>query len=129
MATERQIKANRQNSKRSTGPTTAVGKKKSSRNAFRHGLSRPTLEPLGDAPGSAALLAQLKHCPCPDVIELIQAKMELLRIGTVRYAAYARLLENPGAVAFKDIARIDRYARAVFARQRRLLRSTKVTLD
>ena len=39
MATQKQIAANRANSKRSTGPKTAAGKLRSSRNAFRHGLS------------------------------------------------------------------------------------------
>ena len=39
MATERQIRANRANAQRSTGPRTAAGKLKSSRNAYRHGLS------------------------------------------------------------------------------------------
>lgn len=39
MATEKQIAANRANAKRSTGPKTAVGKSRSRRNAFRHGLS------------------------------------------------------------------------------------------
>ena len=41
MATERQIAANRANALRSTGPKTAAGKSKSSRNAYRHGLSGP----------------------------------------------------------------------------------------
>ncbi len=40
MATEKQIAANRTNAKRSTGPKTAAGRAKSSRNAYRHGLSR-----------------------------------------------------------------------------------------
>jgi hypothetical protein len=44
MATERQIAANRANAKKSTGPKTAAGKIRSSRNAFRHGLSRPMPE-------------------------------------------------------------------------------------
>ncbi len=39
MASEKQIAANRANAKRSTGPKTAVGKSRSRRNAFRHGLS------------------------------------------------------------------------------------------
>ena len=39
MATEKQIAANRANAKRSTGPKTAAGRAKSSRNAYRHGLS------------------------------------------------------------------------------------------
>jgi hypothetical protein len=41
MTTARQIAANRRNAQRSTGPRTAPGKSTSSRNALRHGLSRP----------------------------------------------------------------------------------------
>ena len=41
MATERQILANRRNAQKSTGPTTVSGKKRSSKNAYRHGLSLP----------------------------------------------------------------------------------------
>ena len=39
MASDRQIAANRRNAKRSSGPKTAAGKKRVSRNASRHGLS------------------------------------------------------------------------------------------
>jgi hypothetical protein len=39
MATERQIAANRRNAKKSTGPKSLSGRKWSSRNALRHGLS------------------------------------------------------------------------------------------
>ena len=38
MATEAQIKANRQNAKKSTGPRTARGKRRAGQNALRHGL-------------------------------------------------------------------------------------------
>jgi len=41
MATAKQVAANRRNAQRSTGPRTAAGKSTSSRNALRHGLSRP----------------------------------------------------------------------------------------
>ena len=41
MATDKQIAANRANAQKSTGPKTAPGRWKSSRNAFRHGLSLP----------------------------------------------------------------------------------------
>jgi hypothetical protein len=37
MATEKQIRANRANAKKSTGPRTSAGKEKSARNGFRHG--------------------------------------------------------------------------------------------
>jgi hypothetical protein len=41
VASKRQILANRRNAKKSTGPKTALGKKRSSKNAYRHGLSLP----------------------------------------------------------------------------------------
>lgn len=39
MATERQIAANRRNARKSTGPRSSATKKRTSRNAYRHGLS------------------------------------------------------------------------------------------
>ena len=41
MASERQRAANRANARKSTGPKSAAGKYRASRNAFRHGLSVP----------------------------------------------------------------------------------------
>jgi hypothetical protein len=43
MATEKQIAANRQNAKCSTGPRTDQGKRRSRRNALRHGLMAQTV--------------------------------------------------------------------------------------
>ncbi|MCC7305921.1 MAG: hypothetical protein IT558_06675 [Alphaproteobacteria bacterium] len=42
MATDKQIRANQQNAKKSTGPTTPDGKRKSSRNALTHGFTAET---------------------------------------------------------------------------------------
>ena len=39
MVSRKQLEANRRNSQRSTGPRTAVGKRRSSMNALKHGLS------------------------------------------------------------------------------------------
>ena len=41
MASEKQIAANRRNATKSTGPRSSAGKKRASRNAYRHGLSLP----------------------------------------------------------------------------------------
>jgi hypothetical protein len=43
MTSMRQIEANRRNALRSTGPTTEEGKRRSRRNALRHGLSAETV--------------------------------------------------------------------------------------
>ena len=43
MATEKQIAANRQNAEKSTGPRTEYGKRRSRRNAMRHGLAAETV--------------------------------------------------------------------------------------
>jgi hypothetical protein len=39
MASERQIAANRRNARKSTGPRSGAGRKRASRNAYRHGLT------------------------------------------------------------------------------------------
>ena len=43
MASDKQLAANRANAKLSTGPTTEAGKKRSRRNALKHGLLSTTL--------------------------------------------------------------------------------------
>jgi hypothetical protein len=58
MATAKQVVANRANAARSTGPRTAAGRTKSSRNAFRHGLSLPLGLPTAS---EISRLAQ-NHC-------------------------------------------------------------------
>lgn len=53
MATQRQIEANRENARKSTGPRTEAGKAASSANALRHGLTAELLVLLTDEDGDA----------------------------------------------------------------------------
>lgn len=50
MATSRQIAANRLNARRSTGPRTFAGKRRSRRNALRHGLTAETVIDVFERP-------------------------------------------------------------------------------
>ena len=52
MATEKQVAANRQNAHNSTGPRTEAGKRRSRRNALRHGLTAETVVELHEDAGA-----------------------------------------------------------------------------
>ena len=56
---EKQIAANRQNAKKSTGPRTISGKQRASRNSFRHGLS---LTPVHDPQDEEAIREFVSAC-------------------------------------------------------------------
>ena len=58
MATEKQLRANRENAKKSTGPKTSGGRARSSRNALSHGLSLPLTLDAGAA-AKAGLIRQM----------------------------------------------------------------------
>lgn len=126
MASERQIEANRKNARRSTGPKTAAGKAKSSRNAFRHGLSRPApaneaaLEKIGET-----ILLELGKALCVDLTELVSAKLELHRIRSTRAHMLAALLRDIDPKAVDGLRGLLRYERAAFARQKRLLKESR----
>src|SRR5215467_3189152 len=61
MATEKQIIANQQNARHSTGPRTESGKRRSRRNAVRHGLTAETvIDSLEDAADYSAFERAIK---------------------------------------------------------------------
>jgi hypothetical protein len=84
MASERQIAANRHNARKSTGPRSGAGKKRASRNSYRHGLTL-------NITSTAAFAKQLdklarKIAGNTDAItlerarEIAQAELELARV-------------------------------------------------
>lgn len=87
MASERQIVANRQNGRRSRGPKSSAGKRHSSANAVRHGLSRK-IGAQGDPETEA--LAHLLVVENADEEKLeharsvVRAHFDLLRIREVK---------------------------------------------
>jgi hypothetical protein len=82
MATEKQLAANRQNAKSSTGPRTEAGKRRSRRNAIRHGLTAQTvIEVYEDATEYRALQRAVSEDYRPRTnfeIELVARLVSLL---------------------------------------------------
>jgi hypothetical protein len=125
MASEKQIAANRANAKRSTGPKTVAGKRASSRNSFRHGLSAPLqLDPVMSAKVEAIAHALAGEQADQDLLtsaaDFARAQLELLRIR----AARTELAENigPNCISMQELCRIaalDRYERYYFTKRRR----------
>ena len=89
MPTERQIRANRANAQRSTGPRTGAGKLKSSRNAYRHGLSGAMPFDLPSAAKVNLIARELagEHATedrLASATDFASAQTELLRIRAIR---------------------------------------------
>lgn len=103
MASERQIAANQRNAKKSTGPKSDPGKKRSGKNAYRHGLSVPMSTVASGAQlkdlarqfagnsADARILAQAERAA--------DAQLDLERIRRVQTAMIERalMLDAPGA--------------------------------
>ena len=129
MSSEKQLRANRENARRSTGPKTAEGRLKSSRNALRHGLSLPvTADPT--AAKKAGQIAQLLAPERADDMQLVlsvemaQALAQLLRVAVVRRKLLAGLdLGSLNLNQVRRLAALDRYEREALVRRGRAARN------
>lgn len=126
MSSTAQILANRDNSRKSTGPTTGSGKLASSKNAISHGLSStgdPVL-PHEDRRQFDALLDRYKLDFSPAngheeflVITMVSARWRLERAGRIENSIYTEMFDSPeGAMAQTMMSkqgdalfRLDRY--------------------
>src|SRR5689334_19333212 len=100
MTNARQLKANRLNAQASTGPKTRQGKRRSSKNARRHGLSLSVLsDPLlsqeaeqlaQQIAGEGARPALLEAARC-----VAEAQIDLARIRKARHDLVVRKLQDP----------------------------------
>ena len=97
MATEKQIAANRQNAGRSSGPRSGEGRRRSSQNAYRHGLSAGVnahVESIKDIEALASKIAGNST----DVVVLecartmAQAEFDLARIRRLKVALVSRVM-------------------------------------
>lgn len=123
MATEKQLAANRANAKRSTGPKTAAGKRHSSGNAFRHGLSGPLPD---DVLTMAAIDAVARVVGADERLEAIafaRSQVELRRIRAVRTGLLQALVpDDLDPHELRRLAALDRYERLAQTKSRRAKR-------
>jgi hypothetical protein len=126
MASEKQVAANRANAMRSTGPKTAAGKLKASRNAFRHGLSGPpTCDSVTAAKMDAIARALAGEKTTEDRVtsaaDFARAQLELLQIRSIRTERLAKIDPNNYSVGeLRRLAALDRYERYALTKRRRV---------
>jgi hypothetical protein len=124
MATEKQLKANRENAKRSTGPKTLAGRLKSSRNALRHGLSIPATDHVAGTQTYEFLkllipetASQFQHLA---VFEVARAQAQLQRVVAVRKDLLKKLnMQSPSCEQVRRLAALERYERQAHRERRR----------
>jgi len=126
MASQKQIAANRANAQRSTGPKTAVGKMRSSRNSFRHGLSGPLPFDLASWSKVDAIARALKAedagaTASSGAVEFATAHVQLLRIRAIRAEMLLRVVDLDSATEgpLQRVVALDRYERYADTRRRR----------
>jgi hypothetical protein len=129
MASEKQIAANRANAKKSTGPKTAVGKLKSSQNAYRHGLSSPLrLDSAATSAKAASLVRVLvgegaNEIRLKSAKEFAHAQLELERIRKTQEELTATFYVDQAEVrTLRRMASLDRYERYALTKRRQALR-------
>jgi hypothetical protein len=124
MATEGQIAANRANAKRSTGPKTKRGRRASSNNALKHGLSCPP--PRDEAISTVVddLTRTLVDDGASDerhvaARRVAQVQMELSRVRMVRALLMASLdFERCDCSELRRLIVLGRYERIARAKRR-----------
>jgi hypothetical protein len=108
MITERQRLARRANARASTGPQTALGKARASRNACKHGLAVPIASDRRASRQMAFLVEKLAG-RAPGVHELIErfveAQLDLNRIRHARHELVAAAFNNPNFRSRKSAMR------------------------
>jgi histone H3/H4 len=95
MASERQIAANRRNARKGTGPRSGAGRKRASRNAYRHGLTLSIASTKEYAKQLETLVRKIAG-DTKDAVKLerartiAQADLELARVRRVKVALIER---------------------------------------
>lgn len=127
LASKRQIEPIGQTQRKSTGPQTSAGKAASSRNAYRHGLSR-----WDEAAGSAsarfdtALAEELSGLSMEVALQdLAQARKRQDRLRALRLHLIMAVIEGADRRQIRELSGLERYEKAAVSRQRRGLKRVR----
>jgi hypothetical protein len=121
MASERQIAANRRNARNSTGPRSGAGKKRASRNAYRHGLTLSIASTAAFAKQLDKLVREIAGDSKDAIMlerarEIAQAELDLARVRRAKVALIERActfgeLEPPQVLS--SVTQIIRFVNAL----------------
>jgi len=115
VASDRQVAANRRNARSSSGPRSASGKKRASKNAFRHGLTKPYSSAEFDR--EVETLARQIAGDTEDRIifafarDAVEAVLELARVRRAKIA----LIERATALGRFDVSKVFQSPKDEFA--------------
>jgi len=121
-----QIAANRRNATGSTGPITAQGKARASRNSQRHGLSVPIYRASAIAADIGEFALQLvgddaSRAQIDLATAAAEAQLELVRIRHQKQLLLEVLMSSVSSPNMQAIRRLDRYERRAKSRRKRAL--------
>jgi hypothetical protein len=133
MPSDKQVAANRNNAKKSTGPRSTAGRETSRRNALRYGLATsiradPVLH--HDVEKLAMLLSPSENSRsiCENARVAAEAQFDLQRIRRIRAVLFETLYFGKPAASDRlakltnELAKLERYERRAFSRRKSALR-------
>jgi hypothetical protein len=133
MTSDRQFAANRRNAKKSTGPVSVSGKRRSRENALRHGLATNLdRDPLlrADVDRMAQIFSRAREEPNITLTtqDAAAAEIDLLRIGRIRASIFDTFQKSERSLQDlirlnQELGKLERYERRAFSRRRRALGS------
>jgi hypothetical protein len=134
MPSLRQIEANRNNAKKSTGPRSVAGREAVRRNARRHGLAvaiggDPAFHEDVEKLAKALSLASGAQQVSEHAREAAEAELDLKRIRKVRAFLFEKLYfadtAAPDGITDLNVklAKLERYERRAFSKRKRALRA------